>query len=1270
MNLHEITEFVPGFICGQHRMGFREGVFPGSVLISDISGFTGLTESLFAMKKKGAERLSEILNGLFTGMIDAVHAGGGFVASFAGDAFTAVFPGDDGSAAMAAALEIKGLVPRGEGAHITGITSGIDTGEIRWNIYGSGPFAYLFAGDAVTGAAASGASAARGEIAIARGAGVPGTAAVPPLPGGCGETGKLFVHRDFIAEAGAPEFRDVATVFTGFQGIGNMDEFMDTLIRTAEDYGGYFNLLDCGDKGRIVLTIFGAPLSCGKNARRSVNFALELRERYGDRIKSGITFGRVFAGFIGSRGVRGHYTVIGDKVNTAARLMEACPPGEIRISGEMGRSVEHLFSLERFPGPPVPGALRAPSCFSVTGKSAPSEDLRFKGGFFGRKEELEAIKDFAAATSSGNKTGLLLLSGEAGMGKTRLVWEARGLLEDTSFIYLKCDEILAKSLNPIETFFEGVFRTSGLEDRETSEAAFEDRFAGLTSSPGYHCRMLKRLKHVIKAFMGIGDSPEYAALDGRSRFDNTILAFVHLAGVMTGGRRPFVVVDDFQWADPDTLSALRDIFTQMEADHPLIALLSRPSHGPGPEDAVPTASPGLAIELSPMEDSEQTELLDSSLPLPPSDTLRRAIGERAEGNPFFMEQMLDYLMDRGLLDCTGDRVELASRSSELPGSILEVIISRVDALEEEIRQTVKRASVLGRSFNTRVLSGMLRGMPIERHLLSATEAGLWNRLSELQYIFSHGLIREAVYGMQMEGQLAKLHLMAGEIIEELYGGDERMFADLSYHFEKSGRTGAMLEYTLKAAAYAADNYRNREAVEMYQKYIVHGQDPSMVREARLRLAGVFELMADWQEAIALYEIIINSAKSIPDRPLLGETLCRKGFIRHRMGENAGALECLSEARDIFMELGDTTGLAGAMNNIGTVHIDLNRYDEAVSVLENALALAESSGGVEAVEEKMYICSNLGLIYQRMNHLEKAADYFRRSISTANRQNRRRNIALLNYGNVKYMQNRVDEAEAIYREAMEIAGEMGDRHVARVLMNNLAAIHSARGEFTQAWKMFTGALNLARSMNDRKGMRLLNQSIGEIKSFLGDYEGSGEYFARAVETAEELGDVRGLGTALGKTGLMLMMKGDTRRAVDRLREAVRFSSRADDLQSVWEYEFSLARILRDRGDPAPLAELAEHMGTIPGERVAPVGLWQLPVVRMWVEEASGNHHRALETARDIIREFPGTEGEALAWLTLHEATGDRGDREMALKAYKAVYEANPIAYYREIIDSLG
>ena len=1266
--MHENTEFVPGFICAQHRMGLSEGVIHGSVLISDISGFTGLTESLFALQKHGAERLSHILNGLFTGMIDAVHRHGGFVASFAGDAFTSVFPGDDGSGAYECSQEIRHLVSGKEEDHITGITTGIDAGDIQWNIYGSGPFTYLFSGEAVKRAAFCQAAACTGEISIASGVCEPGR---PPGPShtrkSCGSLTELFVHKDFIAEAGSPEFRDVASVFTGFSDIDDMDGFTDTIIRTAQEYGGYFNLLDCGDKGNIVLTIFGAPLSSGKNARRSVNFAMEIRERYGAKTRSGITYGRVFAGFIGSAGVRGHYTVIGDKVNTAARLMEICPPGEIRISGEMGRSAGTLFQLERFPGPPARGILGAPPCYSVSGRAARSAGPLFQGGFFGRESELGAILSFAEKTRSENRTGVLLVAGEAGMGKTRLLWETRQLLEDNAAVYLKCDEILAKSLNPIETFFEEVFGTSGLEDPNVSEEAFEKSFIELTGTPGYHGEKLKKLKHVVKGFMGIHESPEYISLDGKSRLDNTILSFVHLAGLIAGNRRPFIVVDDFQWADPDTLSALKDIFTQMDIDHPLIALLYRPSPGARAEDAVPPNSPELSIVLTPMEKHHQMDLLESSLPRPPSETLRRTIAEKAEGNPFYMEQMLKYLVDRKLLDFTGELAELTSHTVQLPGSIIEVIISRVDALEEEIRQTVKRASVLGRSFNTRVLSEMRRGIPIEGHLSTASEAGLWNRVSELQYIFSHGLIRDAVYGMQMEGQLSKLHLLAGEIIEELYGDDERMYTDLSYHFEKSGRKASMLEYTLKAAVYARDNFRNREAVEMYQKYIANQPDPSKVNDARLKLAGVYELIADWQEALNLYDKVIYSSET--DRSHLAEALNGKGFLRHRMAENGEALECLSLAEKAFAELGDGIRLAHVRNNIGTVYIDLNRYDVAISVLESALARSQKDDE-ESRELVMYICSNLGLIYQRMNHLEKAEGYFRKSIEATAPFNRRRNIALLNLGNVKYLQSKVNEAETIYRETMEIAGEMGDRHVVRVLMNNIAAIHSARGEFTQALEMYEEALNLAQRMNDRKGMRLLNQSIGEIRSFLGDYTGSEQYLAKAVEIAEELGDERALGSALGKTGQMLMMKGDNSRALERLREAVRFSTNAGDLQNAWEFMFAMASVIRCSDNAAGLPEIAESMEDIPESRVDTMNLWRLPIVRMWVEKASGNPERALEIAEDTVKRFPGTEGEALAWLTCFEITGNHTHRENSLRAYTAVHADNPIAFYREIIDSLS
>ena len=1272
MDKHRNTEFVPGFICRQHRKGLREGVIQGSVLISDISGFTGLTESLFAFQKQGAEKLSRILNGLFTEMINTVRSHGGFVASFAGDAFTAVFPGDRGFRAYRSALEIREFVSGKEMDHITGITSGIETGNIRWNIYGSGPYTYLFSGDAVRRAALCQASAGTGEISTAPGIDKsPKSEETLHEDTPCGKLTSLFIHKDFIAEAGCPEFRDAAMVFTSFTRIDDMDEFADMVMGTAEDYGGYFNLLDCGDKGEVVLTIFGAPLSSGKNAMRSINFAMDIRERYGSGTKSGITHGRVFAGFIGSEGIRGHYTVIGDKVNTAARLMEICPPGEIRISGEMGRSMGSFFHIERYPGPPARGVISAPPCYAVRGRVPRALGPVFSGGFYGRRNELREILDFTEKTRLENRTGVILLTGDAGMGKTRLLWEVRAHLDNTGVIYLKCDEILAKSLNPLETFFEEVFGTSGLEDQAVSEAAFEKSFSSITDSPGYHADRLKRLKHIVKGFMGIHESPEYSGLDGKSRFDNTILSFVHLAGLVTGGRRPFIVVDDFQWADPDTLSALKDVFTQMDMDHPLIGLLYRPAPGTGVERVVSPESAVLTMVLSPMEETDQMNLLKSSLPRPPSETLRRTIAEKAEGNPFYMEQMLKYLIDRKLLDLTGDTAELTSRSVQLPGSIIEVIISRVDALEEEIRQTVKRASVLGRNFNTRVLARMLQGISIEGHLHTAAEAGLWNRLSELQYIFSHGLIREAIYGMQMEGQLSRLHLLAADIIEELYGNDERMFTDLSYHYEKSGRKASMLEYTLKAAVYAGDNFRNLEAVEMYQKYIANQPDPFKVKDARLKLAGVYELTADWKGALSLYDRVISGSRGNEDELHLAEALCRKGFIMHRMAENARALECLSRAERIFEVLGDDIALAGALNNTAIVYIDLNRYHEAIAALESALALAENHGeSTKAREVIMFTYSNLGLIYQRMNTLDKAADYFLRSIETSEPLNRRRNIALLNLGNVNYLRNKVDEAEAIYREAMEIAGEMGDRHVARVLMNNIAAIHSARGEFVQALEMYTQALHLARTMNDRKGMRLLNQSIGEIRTFLGDYADSEEYFERAIEIAEELGDERALGSALGKTGQMLLMKGNGRGAAEKLREAIRFSTNADDLQSAWEFLFAMVRVMRFSGSEDDIAELVRSMENIPESRVAPVYLWYLPVARMWREKVSENHGRALEIAGEITERFPGTEGEALAWLTSFDITGDGTHREMALKAYTTVHENYPIAFFREIIHSLG
>lgn len=1281
MNDHRKVRFIPGFIEAQYLRGVRKGGFPGSILISDISGFTGITESLFTLGKRGAEELSTILNGIFSTMIGEVRSCGGFVLCFAGDAFTAAFPGDDGTRAVQAAERIRASLPgsvvSSTGGHELGIGSGVDAGEILWGIYGSGPCAYLFSGRAVCNAATAQSSSVAGEI-------VRGPGSVPSGRGDLGESlhdpspeplpsgvENVFFHRDYLARAESPEFRDVASVFTSFNGIGDMDRFIDTLMGIAEGYGGYFNLLDCGDKGEIVLTLFGAPLTSGRSAQRSIGFAMALGEIYGSSVRSGITYGRVFAGFIGCPGDRGHYTVIGDKVNTAARLMQISSPGEIIISEQTARAIEDSFRIEK-----MEDRTELPAgCYRVCGRGGRSLQFEFENTFTGRLAELDSFRQLSLSPGPGG-TRAVIVTGEAGIGKTRLALQAGKLFPDHRMIYLKCDEILSKSLNPLETFFEETFGTSGLEDSARSGAVFAEKFASLVGSRvhsegrlGYLAGELSRLEYIIRGFLGIEESLDYLQLDARSRFENTIQAFLHLVRLLAGDSRLFLVIDDYQWMDPDTSSVMGDLLRQLDIDGPVVSVLTRPSPETPPEKMLPEEAVILQMDLGSLAHGEQRALIADSLPCPPSDRLRESIESKAEGNPFYIEQMVMYLLDNRMIECRDGKAVLTSPGLRLPGSIVEIIISRVDALEAEIRKTVKHASVLGRRFNVRVLSRMLSGRTVDEDLRAGAEARIWNRLSELQYIFRHALIRDSVYEMQLEGQLAGLHLMAGQIIEELYSDDERLYSDLSFHFEKAGRRKKMLEYTLKAADHARENYRNREAMEMYRKYLDGETEVREGLKAGMRLAEVTSLVGEWDRALSLYGTIVARAGESGMKELLADATVKMGFLHHRMGDNDDALECFGQAEASYTEMDDSLGLANVYNNIGTVLLDLGRFEETETYLRRSLKISEPlSEDRQYAEIMSFAYNNLGLLYQKMNRLEEASECYGKSMRTAQRINYRRNLAALNFGNIMYLQEKVDEAEKYYRMAMKNAEEIGERHVSRVLLNNLASISVARGDHSGAMAVYMEALELARSMNDRKGMRLLYQNIGETLFFLGDDDASERRFRQARELAEVLGDHRAMGSASGKRGITILLSGDPERALEHLKEGAGLSMNAGDVYYGYEFLFYLARAYYELGRRDELAGVLERMHSVEEKRIPANYRWYAPVAAMLAAAASGSENEMLRRSLEVIRTFGGTEGEALARSILFRLTDDERERARALKVYEELYAANPIAYYSRMIDS--
>jgi predicted ATPase len=155
----------------------------------------------------------------------------------------------------------------------------------------------------------------------------------------------------------------------------------------------------------------------------------------------------------------------------------------------------------------------------------------------------------------------------------------------------------------------------------------------------------------------------------------------------------------------------------------------------------------------------------------------------------------------------------------LPATINDLLIARIDRLSEEVKEVVQTASVLGNEFELNLLSAMLREDDFDEFVEEAEHSAIWSALTELKYIFSHALLQDAVYHMQLKMRLRALHEFAAETIEKLFGDDENRLAELAFHYEKAENIDKAIEYLEKAGDYAKDNYHNTQALDFYDRLI-------------------------------------------------------------------------------------------------------------------------------------------------------------------------------------------------------------------------------------------------------------------------------------------------------------------------------------------------------------------------------------------------------------------------------------------------------------------
>ncbi|MCP4229891.1 MAG: adenylate/guanylate cyclase domain-containing protein, partial [bacterium] len=548
-----MLNLIPHFINDKLAEGTTSGELEAATMSVDIVGFTTLTEALMGRGKQGAEILSDLINKIYTPLINIINDNNGFVSNFAGDAINAVFPKGNADSALTVALAIRdnfvrrrNYYAKQSGGYEINARIGLSAGNVSWAIFGEEKKAYCFFGNPTLECVEVASEIDAGGIAISE-------TAIPRLSGDNGGIGikptatkrkrlsrikpnivKQFAPESVLAAGYGGEFRNVVPVFIAFEWsdeIGKIKGLVDDILSKADDYGGYFNGMFYDDKGPHILVVFGAPVSYENNAERAVDIAYGLRTEYGERIKAGITSGTVFAGAVGNKR-RCTYTVLGDAVNLAARIMQSAEWGRIRVSADVASDITSQYDIEDKGDIKVKGKTDSVTVFEVETVTDLRGGIFVEGEMVGREKELSQLQVFCEPIFAGKFAGATYVSGEAGIGKSRLIHEYVNTIgRNVTVFTMQTDSVLRKSLNPFASLLKTYFRQSDENSAEDNIKVFDNDFGCLIDeireSPNAVKRLdevndiideLRRTKSLIGGILGLRwESSLYEELDPRGR---------------------------------------------------------------------------------------------------------------------------------------------------------------------------------------------------------------------------------------------------------------------------------------------------------------------------------------------------------------------------------------------------------------------------------------------------------------------------------------------------------------------------------------------------------------------------------------------------------------------------------------------------------------------------------------------------------------------------------------------------------------------------------
>jgi predicted ATPase/class 3 adenylate cyclase len=1204
----------------------------GTLLMGDVSGFTAMSELLAKAGKEGAEWLTDIINSFFGSMLGIASRFGGDTMTFGGDAVLLLFGGEDHARrACAAALEMLDATARlpaykvgshrvrlgmSMGAHSGKFflgSAGLEASRLQCLLFGPGAARTCMA----EAAASSGelfvtedtVAALGGDHSIQEHDGfylvveVPRTADIGPsvdldlpsilpcllpyLPPA------VAAGLEPGADAHEPEsdHRKVCVVFINLMGVDELLEsagaeavladlqaYTSAVVRLADQHGGYLISNDAYTHGLKLILGFGAPVAHEHDTANALRMAAALRcetEAMGLRLpdRIGVNSGFVFAGDVGPA-YRRQYTVMGDAVNLAARLMSAAGAGQTYVSAATLAEAGPGFLAEELAPITVKGKQAAIRVCALLGECEQGHAAGTTGDLVGRDEEFHALER-ASDEARGGRGKVAIIRGEPGIGKSRLTQALRQTLEAREWAVILGGCQAHTSSQPFAPWTAALQTLLGVAAGDDPDAkADRIRTAVRDLLPDS-----EPWSPLLAPLLGasLPDTDAVRALkeaDRRARLFDLVADLVRARAE----RAPIaLIMEDLHWADASSLALLEHVVARSSDARVLVVATSRlrPSLSVDlPDDAV-------LLDLDELPASTAVEIVSDILgrrDLP--EEMARLLLHKARGNPLFLQEVAYSLAGSGtleqLLSASGSSLAERMAALEIPDRVQGLLMTRIDALPQRTKDVLRTAAVIGATFERSTLHGVVGDTHDAGSLDAEISTLVAQSLAEPDpsakaptFRFRHALIQEVAYDSLMFSKRRQLHRRIAEHLEEANTGDlEPLYERLVHHYS----AGRVDEKTQVFAVYSAGKAR---------KLFAHDEAVAYYRRA---LQAVRARTTEATTLRSLIEERIGDTYETAGRPAEAARAFRGSLERWRRAQRRadGARLVLPAVAELTEGFAEDAREASLCHKIGFAYgRTYSDYDLALQWLDRALETLPR--GHPALRARISLAESNA--WHRKGDYRTAIEWGRLGLGVARRTGTRdvRAYALTILANSYYELGDLNLAIQRDRRALRLYEELDDLSGQALAQMNLGTSLMLLGRIDESLEHYQVALDMYARVGNTKEVAMVNANIGELYVIYGDFELAIEHLQSVLQECDRMPAV-------------LFLEGGTRLNLARAYQGLR---RYDEAAAVLSRAASL---LEKAGTPTMLTEVLLARAELELETGRP--------------EAQSTCEQALETARAL------------------------------------------------------